>query len=460
MAVSLRRTLAVRYSLTMALALLGIVLWAYLGMKRTLALQLDQSIRSTFELQSLDLADHQRITASPAPADVNGFVHQIDRLVVVRDSAGRVLQANTGLARTIALDQARFRRALAGERTLGTAAWGGSTVRVLAGPVAPGSPPAAAVLEVAASLAPLDETTRWMLYRMLATALVGSLATLAGASWLARSALAPVEAIARQAGAIEAATAGSRITVHADTVELQGLVRVLNAMLDRLERAHEWHRGMIRDLGHDLRTPITTMRAGLELSLSRHRTADQYRQVLGSTLEEVDRLALIGDALSLLGRLETGDVVVSPRPTDLRLVAAQAVARAQERIGDHRLGFDRPAEPVTARVDAALIGLALDQLLDNAMRHTPPDTVIEVAVIRTERGAALEIADGGPGVPEALLPHLFERFYRADAARGRNGGPGLGLAVVAAISDLHGGRVWAEPGRPAGLRVVLDLPAG
>jgi signal transduction histidine kinase len=458
LAVSLRRTLAVRFSLTMAVALLGIALWAYLGMKRTLGQQLEQSIASTFELQLFDLADHHHITTSPIPADLAGFIRQINRFVLVRDSSGRIVQVNAEPARSIAPDSASFQRALAGERVMRTQRWNGGSVRVLAGPVAPGSPPDAAVLEVAASLAPLEETSRWVLSRMLATALLGTLATLVGAWWLARSALAPVGEIAAQTAAISGTTPGARITLHAHVEELQGLVRVLNAMLERLERAYVWHRRMIRDLGHDLRTPITTMRAGIEVSLAARRTSDQYRKILGSTLEEVDRLALIGDALSLLGRLETGELTASRQMIDLRTVAAPAVTRARERTGGHRVEFQYPPAPVTAPADARLLALALDQLLDNAMRHTPPDTPIELVLDRSDGRALLVVEDGGPGVPDEVLPHLFERFYRADAARGRNGGPGLGLTVVAAIAELHQGRAVAERGRETGLRVRIELP--
>jgi signal transduction histidine kinase len=215
---------------------------------------------------------------------------------------------------------------------------------------------------------------------------------------------------------------------------------------------------MIRDLGHDLRTPITTMRAGIEVSLAARRTSDQYRKILGSTLEEVDRLALIGDALSLLGRLETGELTASRQMIDLRTVAAPAVTRARERTGGHRVEFQYPPAPVTALADARLLALALDQLLDNAMRHTPPDTPIELVLDRSDGRALLVVEDGGPGVPDEVLPHLFERFYRADAARGRNGGPGLGLTVVAAIAELHQGRAVAERGRETGLRVRIELP--
>lgn len=156
--------------------------------------------------------------------------------------------------------------------------------------------------------------------------------------------------------------------------ELQGLIEVLNQMLERLERTYEWHRRIIRDLGHDLRTPIATMRAGVEMALWSERKPDEYRQVLASTLEEVDRLALIGDALSLLGGLETGELKPVLTRTDLRLLAGQAVDRAAARVGGQGVRFHRPSAPVPAEVDAHLIGMMLDQLLDNARRHTPPGT--------------------------------------------------------------------------------------
>ena len=231
---------------------------------------------------------------------------------------------------------------------------------------------AVAVLEVATFLAPLEAASRHVLFRMIATALLGALASLVGAAWLTRSALEPVEAIARQAGAIQGGRTGQRITAHADVIELHGLIEVLNQMLARLERSYEWHRQIVRDLGHDLRTPIATMRATVEMALWTERRPDQYREALASTLEEVDRLTLISDAFGLLAKLESGDLVPMLVDTDVRTVAGQAVDRARERVGGHEIRFTRPEEALPAPVDARLLGMVLDQLLDNARRHTPP----------------------------------------------------------------------------------------
>ena len=143
MAVSLRRTLAVRYSLTMAVALAGIALWAYWGMRQTLQHQLEAALANTFELQSLGLREHGRIPAASGPDDPAGFVAYINRLVLVRDRAGRLLQTNSELGRGIGIDSLSVARVAAGERVLRTEPWRGGTVRVLAGPVRPGGPPEA-----------------------------------------------------------------------------------------------------------------------------------------------------------------------------------------------------------------------------------------------------------------------------------------------------------------------------
>jgi len=226
MASSLRRTLALRCALTMAVALLGIALWAYLGMRRTLRDQLDTSLASSFELQSAALASGGMLPGARDSMTEDEFVRDINRLIVLRDPSGHIVQANTGLALDLAMDTADLRRVLSRRRGAGEGTWRGRAVRSHHGPVPPGAP--GTVLQVAAALGPHEAASRTVFYRMIATALLGSLASLAGAGWLARSALAPVEDIADQARAIEGVVAGQRITAHADVTELRGLIAVLN----------------------------------------------------------------------------------------------------------------------------------------------------------------------------------------------------------------------------------------
>jgi signal transduction histidine kinase len=295
---------------------------------------------------------------------------------------------------------------------------------------------------------------------MVVTVLLVTIATAIGAGWLAASAVAPVHQITAQARAITGEVAGQRITAHADVSEFRGLTEVLNAMVARLECAGQWHRRIIRDLGHDLRTPVTAMRAGVEVALWGERSPDDYRRILASTLEEIDRLTLICDALVLLGRLQAGEVKLDFTGMDARKLAREAVAGAQEGGGEHSVCLVDSPGPVLISADARLMRMVLEQLLDNARRYTPPGSHIEITVQAQESDAVITVEDDGPGLADEILPHLFEPFYRSDTARAREGGPGLGLTATASIVALHGGSVIANRGTQGGLRVTVTLPRG
>jgi two-component system OmpR family sensor kinase len=456
---SLRRTLAVRFSATMLVALAAIAAWAYLGVRHLLREELDRTLRNAAQSQADMVAAFGSPPVHVAALDKEGFVREVNQLVVTRDSAGRILAANTEFARSLPLDAESFARARTGQAGFATGPWLGGRVRTIYLGLPPGSRMGAAVLQVAASLDPLEAMTRTALYRMLCTVLLGSLITFVGAGWLAGSAVAPVGEIAHQAKAITGGPTAERITAHADITEFGSLIEVLNQMLARFERVHHWHRRIIHDLGHDLRTPITALRAGVEVALWTERTPDEYRRALGSFLEEVDRLTLISDALVLLARLESGDLVPHLEAIDVGAVASESLARAQERVGARRLALARPTDAVPMQGDSRLLGMVLDQLLDNAIRYSPPDATIDISVAAQGDHVQLIVEDDGPGVPDDALPHLFERFFRADTARGRDGGLGLGLTVAAAIVRLHHGIIRAERGRAAGLRVRMELPA-
>ena len=304
------------------------------------------------------------------------------------------------------------------------------------------------------------KTANWRLASLLAgTVALGTLATLFGASWLAASAVTPINAITDQARAMDAGSVGQRITAHADVAEYQGLVEVLNDLLSRLDRAFLTQRRMIADVGHDLRTPITAMRGELEVALRGQRTPEAYRTVLGSLLEETDRLGGIAESLILLARLEAGEATPTREPTDVAALADAAIAQASVQ-SDHHILRRAPlaGEPVVP-LDVRMTRLVLHHLVDNALRHTPEGTAADLTLSAHPDGMRIVVSDNGPGVPPAVLPHLFERFYRGDNARGRGAGAGLGLTLVAAVERAHGGTVQATAAEPSGLCVTVWLPS-
>ena len=453
---SLRRTLAVRYGGTMLVALAGIALGTYEGIRRMAQRELDETLRWSAPLQ-LDI-----ITAFGTPAPHAGsdtpaqFALGTFRVVTLRDSTGRVQAQNTLLTPPLRLNRAAFESARRGQTVLTDESWNGARVRSihLPAPRANG----AAVLEITTSTRPLEHELARLRLQLLGAVMLASLATFLGADRLAASTLRPLQDIVRQAAAVTGFRQGERIAVTTHVEECASLVNVLNGMLNRLERAHTWHRRVMRDLGHDLRTPITALQSGVEVALWTTRTPDEYRRVLGGTLEEIERLTLISDALILLGRLEFGDAVVERAPLDLRTAVADGVARAQHRMGDHILVPDIGEAPITVLADRRLVGLALDHLFDNALQHTPPGTRIHASVRATEGVGEFVVEDDGPGVPDETLVHIFEQFYRGDSARNRDGGPGLGLTLVSAIVARHDGTVRAERRSGGGLRIRIRIP--
>ena len=301
---------------------------------------------------------------------------------------------------------------------------------------------------------------------VLATIVVaGTVVTLMGSWHFTSSAVRPVAEITAQATRIEAGTLDQRIQAHADTEEYQGLVAVLNRMLERLERGFAAQQRLTADVSHELRTPLTALRGEIEVALRSPRTQREYEQVLRSGLEEIDRLTELSEDLLLVTRAEARLVSPSRVATDLERLVSDKVERFGRQFIERGLRVQvalRAGQP-SVLVDPALIGRMVDHLLENALRFTPAGgTVgIQLSPIPGGEGLRFVIENSGPGIAAEDLPHLFEPFYRTDRARTRTaeGGTGLGLALVASIARLHGGlaRASSVPGRST--RFEVDIPA-
>lgn len=296
---------------------------------------------------------------------------------------------------------------------------------------------------------------------LAAVVVLGTGATLVGAWWLAGSAVRPVAEITNQATHIESGTRSQRIAVHADTEEYRELVGVLNRMLERLERGFEAQRRLTADVSHELRTPLTVMRGQIEVSLRAPRSPDDYRRVLHSTLEEIEHLSDLTDDVLFVTRAEGRLERAERRPADVNQLVQEAAERWRPRFDAAgvrlSLALDDPAP--TAPLDARMMRRLLDHLLENAVTHSPRDGTVEVAT-RTDGGhVRLSVTDAGKGIPAAAAPHVFEAFYRLDPARPREGGAGLGLAVVAAVARLHDGSARVTNVEPTGSRFEVDLAA-
>jgi two-component system, OmpR family, sensor kinase len=324
-------------------------------------------------------------------------------------------------------------------------------------------------LIVAVPLSDVNGTLTRLLFIELA---VGG-ATLAGlavlALWLVRLGLRPLARIERTADAYAAGDLTARVADDDPRTEVGRLGRTLNAMLGRIEQSfeerHEAERRLRRfvaDASHELQTPLTSVRGYAELF---RRGAAQRPEDLATTMRRIEaeaaRMGVLVDDLLLLARLDQGRPLDRER-IDLAALAAELAADA--RVVEPERPIDTECDtPVVVEGDDVRLRQVVGNLLSNARAHTPPEARVVVRVAERGGEAVLEVADSGPGLAAGHAERVFERFFRADPSRARaSGGSGLGLSIVAAIAEAHGGRaeVESEPGAGALFRVVLPLAGG
>jgi heavy metal sensor kinase len=310
-----------------------------------------------------------------------------------------------------------------------------------------------------------DETplrqTLWTLAVIFAMGIPCAMAlAMAGGYLLAGRVLAPVGAIADTARRITAESLSARLPVENPHDEFGRLAGVFNDTLSRLDVAFEQLRRFTADASHELRTPLTGIRSVGEVALQRSLSTREYRDVIASMLEEVDRLTRLVENLLLLTRAEAGRIPMTPVVVDVgELVASVSDTLrvlADEKDQDWTVDI---AGPVTAACDAGILRLAVTNVMHNAIKYTPTKGEIRVASRHSTTGdAVIEIQDTGPGIAVMHRERIFERFYRIDDARSRDtGGVGLGLAIARWAVEAHGGRieVETEEGRGTLFRIVL-----
>jgi heavy metal sensor kinase len=242
--------------------------------------------------------------------------------------------------------------------------------------------------------------------------------------------------------------------------EFGRLATVFNETLARLEESFERLRRFTSDASHELRTPLTAIRAVGEVGLREPRRAEQYREIVGSMLEEVDRLARLVDSLLTLSRADAGRITLHPERVDLAALAREVSAHlgvlAEEK--RERLDLDA-AGPVEIAADRAILRLAVVNLIDNAIKYAPPGSAVGVAVAADDGTARLAVRDRGPGIAREHQARVFDRFHRADAGRSRDaGGAGLGLAIARWAVEAHGGRIEVESADGEGSTFTIVLP--
>ena len=436
----IRARLTVAFAIAMVLVLAGAGLFVYLRLKT----DLDESVSAGLDARAAAVANSGSASAGAAGDAEEGFAQLLD-------ADGRVLDSAGG-ARGRTLSAEELRRAAGGGRVLVERRVAGveGEARVLA----LSAEEDGAVVVVGQSLEDRDETLSGLVASFLIGGPVAVLVVSLLGYGLASAGLRPVEAMRRRAERVSLQGAHERLPLPAARDEIRRLGETLNEMLERLRRSFERERRFVADASHELRTPVAVIKTELEGALRAGGHDPGVHTALVAAVEECDHLAQLTEDLLVLARSAEGELPVRAEP----VAVGELLEGVRERFSERALERGRAirveaANGLRLEADPLRMRQALGNLVDNALRHGEGEIVLAGRALEPG-GAALSVADDGPGFPPELIDGAFERFARGDAARTR-GGTGLGLAIVRAIAEAHGGSAEIVAGPGGEVRIAL-----
>jgi two-component system heavy metal sensor histidine kinase CusS len=288
------------------------------------------------------------------------------------------------------------------------------------------------------------------------TVALGTIASGLIAITVTRRGLRPLREMTRSLARISSAHLNERLTPLRWPREIQPLVQAFDEMLDRLENSFQRLSQFSADLAHELRTPIANILGEAQVALTRARTAEEYREIIESSVAECERLSGVVDNLLFLARAEAADRQIQPMLFDGRTTIEKITTYYQTIAEDRHVRVSCTGEGQIF-ADPALFSRALNNLVDNALRFTQDGGEIQISIEGDGSQTSVSVRDTGSGIAPEHLPHVFDRFYRADSSRS-SAGTGLGLSLVKSIVELHGGsaRIQSEAGR--GTIVTITFP--
>jgi heavy metal sensor kinase len=316
------------------------------------------------------------------------------------------------------------------------------------------------IIQVARSEVLMQREMRGLLFILLLWLPIGVVAAGIFGYTLARRALAPIEQMAERAQSITADRLHDRLPIGNPNDELGRLASVFNETLGRLESSFDQMRRFTADVSHELRTPLTAIRSVGEVGLRERRDDKAYRGIIGSMLEEVDRLASLIDRLLRWSRAETGQTKLAQEVINLRELADDVVGYlgvlAEEK--QQTLAVAQTGTP-WGLGDRQVLRQALIDLVDNGIKYTPEGGGIQVRVSESADSVTIDVIDSGPGVAPELRTRIFDRYGRGDTAgSGAIGGAGLGLSISKWAVEAHGGRLTLETSNGVGSTFRITLP--
>jgi len=459
---SVRTRLTLWYAGVLALSLIAFALVIYYAAGNIFHERQDNSLRSTAQTVASAYVEELGEVHSPAKAGETVLAELTfpDRHVQLADSAGQRLASSANLSGlTITIPDA----ALVQARERGLSHVTTNVLRVAVVPLS--SDPALGFAEVGEPVSVVEDGLRELRRDLfLGVPLVLLLASIGG-YFLARKNLAPIASMNSQTQRISAENLSSRLDVNNPRDELGRLATTINDLLARLESSFSEQQRFIADASHELRTPLAVLRGETEVALGKTRSIDEYQQSLSLIQDEAERLSRIVEDLFILAREPINTrAALNKEPISLN-EAVKDCARAAQVLAARKgvqLKLENDPPSIALNGDEELIKRMILNLLDNAVKYTPADGEISLALARRNGNAEIVVSDNGIGIPETDQSRVFDRFYRVDKARARAlGGAGLGLSIAQWIVEAHGGEigVTSTPGRGSTFKVTLPAKA-
>ncbi len=295
------------------------------------------------------------------------------------------------------------------------------------------------------------------------------LATALGGFYLAKKAFDPIDRIIRTAQSISAEHLDRRLETKKVDDEISRLSKTLNAMFDRIEDAFKLQKQFTADASHELKTPLTILLGEIEVALKNPRTPDYYVSTLNSAVEEIRRITNIVDELLTMARLESGQMQLQMRPVRVDELLLDAISKTSAYASQRSISINyeiqstsgQENEEVLVAADRDKLLSAFINLLDNAIKYSHDNSTIRVVQVAEEKSVKLQVIDKGIGIDSEDLPHIFDRFYRADKSRSSGGaqrGSGLGLSITRSLIESHKGTIRLTSQVGHGTTVTIELP--
>jgi len=459
---SLRRRLVLVHLLAVLAAIVATAAAGWWVLSQSVNRQLDAALLALAETELAMLADGDGTTVrihEAAGGNAPPSLTRLDRLVQIIDGDGRILARSANLgSEKLPVTAPQLARLAAGETVFETLPdTSEEPLRMVSLPTLAHSKRYA--VQVAGSLDDVNHILQSaaLLFTAMAVALLAAVGW-AGARLTSKLFVA-IDNIVGQARQIGDSNLHRRLPHPGGEDEVSHLVDTLNAMLGRLEQAFEVQRRFTADASHELRSPLSRLRTEIEITLRRPRDSTAYVEALHSCLDEVERLTVLVEELLMLARIDAGQERTAAEPEPLSELVADTVDRMRAVAAERQVELALADRLPASQLAPGASGLVLRNLLDNAIKFSPQGGRITITLQEDGGGALLTIADQGPGLDEAEMPFVFDRFFRGSRQRaGEVDGFGLGLALSQAIMHAHGGKIEAANQAGGGALFSVRLP--